>query len=77
MPSVMARRPGSERDDVLSREDLREMALGLSRLSESAVMEVYRRAHRDCAIINSGTFPTARAIQELVTAWKQLRKWRR
>jgi len=42
-----------------------------------AVLDLYQRAYRSCRIINSSTFPTARSIQELVQAWKQLRKWRR
>ena len=46
-------------------------------LSEHSVREIYQRAYRECAIINSKTFPPARAVQELVQAWKQLRKWRR
>jgi hypothetical protein len=73
----MARRPGREQQEILSREGLRDMARQLAHLSEPAVIEVYQRAHRECTIINRGTFPTARSIQELVTAWKQLRKWRR
>ena len=39
--------------------------------------EFYERVYRECRIINSQTFPPARAVQELVQAWKQLRKWRR
>jgi hypothetical protein len=46
----------------------------LAVLSEPAVREVYQRADRECAIINSRTFPSARSIQELVMAWKRLRK---
>jgi hypothetical protein len=49
----------------------------LSLLSEHGVREFYERAYRECRIINSHTFPPARAVQELVQAWKQLRKWRR
>jgi hypothetical protein len=74
----MARRPnltGGER--IWTRQELKEMADSLAHLSEPAIREMYQRAYRECAIINSHTFPSARAIQELVTAWKQLRKWRR
>jgi len=49
----------------------------LSLLSEHGVREFYQRAYRECNIINSHTFPPARAVQELVQAWKQLRKWRK
>jgi hypothetical protein len=74
----MARRPDFwKKEEIWSREDLKEIARNLSVLSESDVREFYQRAYRECAIINSRTFPRARAMQELVQAWKQLRKWRR
>jgi len=75
---LMARRPDVEqREEILSRDHLNELADNLSRLSMTAILDFYQRAYRDCRIINSHTFPPARAIQELVQAWKQLRKWRR
>ena len=75
---VMARRPdcGTEKDEMWGRVELKEIGRKLSFLSEPAVREFYDRAYRECRIINSRTFPPARAIQELVQAWKQLRKWR-
>jgi len=74
----MARRPDfGKKQEIWTREQLDEIARNLAVLSEPAVREVYQRAYRECAIINSRTFPSARSIQELVTAWKQLRKWRR
>jgi hypothetical protein len=74
----MARRPDIERrEDILTREHLDELARNLSHLSMSAVLDFYQRCYRNCRIINSHTFPSARAVQELVQAWKQLRKWRR
>jgi hypothetical protein len=73
---AMARRPRQEQEKIWSREDLEEIRRNLTVLSEPAVREVYQRAYRECAIINASTFPSARSIQELVTAWKQLRKWR-
>jgi hypothetical protein len=74
----MTRRPDfGRREEVWSAEDLEEIARNLAVLSEPAVREFYQRAYRECAIINSRTFPPARAMQELVTAWKQLRKWSR
>ncbi|MBV8051200.1 MAG: hypothetical protein JOZ80_08435 [Acidobacteriaceae bacterium] len=72
----MARRPElGKPEEVLSRDDLKELARNLSLLSEPAVRDFYQSAHRECAIINRGTFPPARAIQQLVQAWKTLRKW--
>lgn len=74
----MARRPDPDkREEVLSREHLDELARNLSHLSMNAIVDFYQRAYRDCRIVNSHTFPPARAVQELVQAWKQLRKWRR
>jgi hypothetical protein len=74
----MARRPDFRKQEkVWSAEDLKEIGRNLAVLSEHAVHEVYQRAYRECAIINSSTFPPARAVQVLVQAWKQLRKWRR
>jgi len=73
----MARRPElRKQEEVLSRDDLKELAHNLSLLSEPAVRDFYQSAYRECAIINRQTFPTARAIQQLVQAWKLLRKWR-
>jgi hypothetical protein len=73
----MAHRPEfGRKEEVWSRKELEEIARNLAVLSEPAVREVYQRAYRECAIINSRTFPSARSIQELVTAWKLLRKWR-
>jgi hypothetical protein len=73
----MARRHEfGNKEPMWSHEDLKEIARNLAVLSEHGVREFYQRAYRECAIINSSTFPPARAIQELVTAWKQLRKWR-
>jgi len=73
----MARRPDlGNKEQIWSRDDLKEISRNLAVLSEPGVREFYQRAYRECAIIDSRTFPPARAIQELVTAWKQLRKWR-
>ena len=74
----MVRRPDlRKREEIWSRKDLDEMRHNLSLLSEQGVREFYQRAYRECAILNSHMFPPARSIQELVQAWKQVRKWRR
>lgn len=74
----MARRPEiGKKEEIWTREDLKEIMRNLSLLSEHGVREFYERAYRECRIINSQSFPPARAVQELVQAWKQLRKWRR
>ena len=74
----MARRPDfGKKEEIWSAEDLKEITRNLAVLSEPAVREVYQRACRESAIINSCTCPSARPMQELVTAWKLLRRWRR
>jgi hypothetical protein len=45
-------------------------------LSEYSVRDAYREAHERCKM-NGDSLPRASAIQELVTAWKQLWEWRR
>lgn len=72
----MARRPDfGKRDEILSREDLRALRDSLAHLSLSHVQDFYRRAYEQCRL-SGRDFPAARSIQELVQAWKQLRKWR-
>jgi hypothetical protein len=36
----------------------------------------YREAYQRC-VLQSNQFPSAMRMQELLTAWKLLRKWRR
>jgi hypothetical protein len=48
----------------------------LSMMSQTAVEDFYCSAHMVCRI-GPGHFANARAIRELVQAWKQMRKWRR
>ena len=62
-------------DEVLSRKDLAELQRRLAMMSQMAVEDFYQSAHMVCRI-GPGHFPTARAIQDLVQAWKQMRKWR-
>jgi hypothetical protein len=60
---------------VLSRNELAELQQHLSMMGQSAVQDFYRSAHFICRI-GPAHFPSAKAIQELVQAWKQMRKWR-
>jgi len=70
----MARRPDSnERDESLTRAELDELRRNLSLLSTPSVLDFYRDAHKECAPARK---PSARAIQQLVTAWKILRNWK-
>lgn len=59
----------SERDDSLTQEQVNR---NLSLLSPSGVLNFYRVSHQECSPERK---PTARAIQQLVTAWKILRNW--
>jgi hypothetical protein len=70
----MARRPRIER--VLTEEDLKQLQENLAHLSEPGVRELYMRAHRECSLIGQHV-PDAVSMQQLVQAWKQLRKWRK
>ena len=74
---AMARRPGvNSHEEILTREDLKALAGSLAHLSFSAVRDFYERAYNRCRL-SGRDFPPARAVQELVQAWKQLRKWRK
>src|SRR5437879_12900057 len=76
--TVLARRPDSAtKEEIWTRGDLKEIMRNLSLLSEHGVREFYERAYRERRIVNSHTFPPARAVQELVQAWKPHREWRR
>jgi hypothetical protein len=73
----MARRPDpGKSEEILSREDLKVLGNSLAHLSVSAVRDFYERAYNRCRMTGRD-FPPARAIQELVQAWKQLRKWQK
>jgi len=74
---VMARRPDIKRqEEFMSREDLKALRDSLAHLSPSSVRDFYERAYQRCRM-SDRDFPPARAIQELVQAWRLLRKWRR
>jgi hypothetical protein len=69
----MARRAEfGKRDEILSREQIEDLRPSLLLLSPSSVLDFYRDAHKQCAPERK---PTARLIQQLVTAWKILRRW--
>lgn len=75
---VVARKPDlrNKEDDVLSPADLARMREGLSSLSTEAVRHAYQTAYARCRMVND-RIPSARSMQELVQAWKQLWIWRR
>lgn len=61
-----------ESDESLSRDELNQLKRNLSLLSAPSVVDFYRDAYKQCAPERK---PGARAIQQLVTAWKILRHW--
>lgn len=71
----MARRPDLRSDEVMSAEDLKLLRNSLARLSLDAVRHAYQTAYARCRMVNDRV-PSARSIQELVQAWKQLWKAR-
>lgn len=68
----MARRPDNSSNEALTQAELVELRQNLSRLSIESVMRFYRETHAACAVERE---PSARIIQQLVTAWKTLRRW--
>lgn len=76
MPPAMARRPGSEKPDILSEDEVKQLRHNLAHLSPDGVRQFYERAFEDCRLVYS-RLPSPRKIQTLVQAWKQLWKWRR
>ena len=70
---LMAHPPDSpDRGESLSRQELNELKRNLSLLSAPSVVDFYRGVYKECAPERK---PGARAIQQLVTAWKILRNW--
>jgi hypothetical protein len=57
----------------MTREQLEDFQRSLTLLSPDMVKERYRRAADRCRLLD---LPTPKVIQELVTAWKVLWKWR-
>ncbi|MDQ2946425.1 MAG: hypothetical protein M3Y27_10865 [Acidobacteriota bacterium] len=75
--SVVAYRPDpSEFDKPLTAAELKELHRRMSLLSPHHVQEAYRRALSDCQM-EGDVLPRASAVQELVTAWKLMRAWKR
>jgi hypothetical protein len=71
---IMAKRPASVPNDAMTRQQLKELERNLSLLSPYIVKEKYRQAADRCRFLD---LPTPRVIQELVTTWKVLWRWRK
>jgi len=69
----MARRPGDEESsEVLSEKEVEELRRNLSLLSASHALKFYQDSYRQAAPERR---PCARVMQQLITAWKILRRW--
>jgi hypothetical protein len=65
----------AESDRPLTEKELEALQQNLARLSEPSVKQVYQQAWEECRM-KGERLPPAKAVQQLVQAWKQLWKWR-
>ena len=73
----MAHRPDPSPDNrPFTQAELKELHLKMTLLSRYHVIKAYREAHERCRM-NGEVVPHAKAVQELVTAWRVLRESRR
>jgi hypothetical protein len=70
----MARRPDHLPHDALTKQQIQELHRSLSLLSPYHVKEKYKTVLDKCRFLD---LATPRLMQELVTLWKILWKWRR
>jgi hypothetical protein len=66
--------PSEAPNDAMTRQQLKELERSLSLLSPHIVKEKYRQAADRCRFLD---LPTPRVVQELVTTWKVLWRWRK
>jgi hypothetical protein len=70
----MARRPSFKPNDAMTEEQLRELRRSLQLLSPHMVKEKYKTVMDRCRFYD---LATPKMMQELVTLWKVLWKWRK
>jgi len=63
-------------DKPLTKSQLAELERRLSLLSRYDVAQTYRRGHQRCCM-QGELLPRAEAVQELVVAWKVMRRWKK
>ena len=61
-------------DQPLSNQELEELRQRFSRMSMTALADAYHAAWTRCKMEHGGKVPPARFVQELVQAWRELRK---
>ena len=70
----MTRRPEYLKNDSMTAEELQQLRRNLSMLSLYLVREKYKTLVDRCRFLE---LPTPRIMQELVTTWKLLWRWRK
>jgi hypothetical protein len=70
----MTRRPANLPSEVMSKKEIESLRRSLSMLSPYVVKEKYKTAIDRCRFME---LATPRMMQELVTLWKVLWKWRK
>ena len=70
---AMARRPERNEEVVLTRAELKELQKRLASYQRPALESFYRSAHYRCSL-QPRWLPSPKAMQELIAAWKALRK---
>lgn len=60
-------------EEMMTEQELRTLKENLAKLSGPSVEQFYRDAHLACSLEKR---PGPLVIQQFVTAWRQLRKWR-
>ena len=70
----MARRPNYLPNDAMTREQLKELERNLLLLSPYIVKERYKQIADRVRFLE---LPTPRVVQEFVTTWKVLWRWRK
>ena len=63
------------RDQALTKEELAELRRQLAAMSLVAVKDLYHGAYYECRL-DGDKIPPAKAVQRLVQAWREMRKWR-
>jgi len=71
----MARRPEFSAN-AMTTEELNRLKRSLSMLSAHAVRDGYQKTLEKCRL-REGMPPSPRTVQELVTLWKLLWRWRK
>jgi hypothetical protein len=64
-----------ESDRPMTEQELEQLRQNVARLSEHGVRQFYQQAWEDCRM-RGERLPSAKAVQQLVQAWKQLWRWR-